>query len=268
VKRPRPKLGQHFLAHAGIRQRILDLLGVSPRDTWLEIGAGHGEMTDLLAQTGAQILAVETDPALVRQLQTRFADSPNVRLLHADILKLSLAEVARSALLSGSARIRVYGNLPYYITSPILQRLFAALDPIADIFVVVQREVAERLVASPKRRDYGYLSALAQFYTQPEILLRIPPGAFRPPPRVHSALVRLAPPGVGAGIPASEAEAFLRFLGLCFRHKRKTLFNNLRGEFAADRLREVVAERGHSLKTRAEELPVPALLALYRSLTG
>ncbi len=258
--RRRPKLGQHFLAHAGIRQRILDLLGVSPRDTWLEIGAGHGEMTALLAETGAQVVAVETDLALVSQLRARLEKSANVRILHADILKVSLAELA------GGARIRVYGNLPYYITSPILQHLFAAIDLIADIHVVVQREVAERLVATPHKRDYGYLSALAQFYTQPEILLRIPPGAFRPPPRVQSALVRLKPPGAGADVPAAEAAAFLRFLGLCFRQKRKTLFNNLRGSYAPDRLRGVLAEHGYTVKTRAEELPLPALLALYRNL--
>jgi 16S rRNA (adenine1518-N6/adenine1519-N6)-dimethyltransferase len=169
VKRRRPRLGQHFLTHAGIRERILDLLGAAPRDTWLEIGAGHGEMTKLLATSGGKVLAVETDPALVRQLQARFADTPKVRVFHADILKLSLAELAAPE----PARFRVYGNLPYYITSPILQHLFSSLELIADIHVVVQREVAARLVAGPGRRDYGYFSAVTQFYTQPEILLGI-----------------------------------------------------------------------------------------------
>lgn len=262
MKRRRPKLGQHFLVHRGIRERIADLLSCRPGDTWLEIGAGHGEMTALLAERAGRVLAVETDAELAKGLRERFQNTPTVEIIHGDILALPPEEVGRRA----PGRLRVYGNLPYYITSPILTHLFASIREVEDIFVVVQREVAERIVARPGRRTYGYLSALAQFYTEPEILLRIPPGAFRPPPRVRSALVRLRPPGAGRDIRPEEAQTFVRFLGICFRQKRKTLFNNLRGPFPAERIGEALQAKGYTMRTRAEELGVSELLELFRGL--
>lgn len=262
MKRRRPKLGQHFLADNRVRERIVERLDCQQSDCWLEIGAGHGEMTELLAARAAKVLAVETDARLVDQLRQRFEPSTTVEVIHADILKVSLVELAGQL----GQRLRVYGNLPYYITSPILTHLFDSLTHLKDILALMQREVAERLVAAPGRRDYGYLSALAQFHTEPKLLLRIPSGAFRPPPRVESALVRLAPPGVGAGLSENEAGRFIRFLSLCFRQKRKTLFNNLRRAFPAGQLREALVTEGRSLRARAEELTVLELLSLHRRL--
>ncbi|MFQ5817064.1 MAG: 16S rRNA (adenine(1518)-N(6)/adenine(1519)-N(6))-dimethyltransferase RsmA [Terriglobia bacterium] len=259
----RPKLGQHFLVHRGMRERIVELLGCGAGDCWLEIGAGHGEMTALLARRAARVLAVEADAWLVSELRGRFREVPAVEVIHADILQVSFAELAGA---SGAGSLRVYGNLPYYITSPILSHLFGSLTLIEDIFVVVQREVGERLATAPGRREYGYLSALTQFYTLPKLLLRIPPGAFRPPPRVQSALVRLKPPGVGSEVAPAEAEAFIRFLGLCFRQKRKTLVNNLRRVYPLAQVQAALSASGHTLRTRAEALSVRELLELYRRL--
>lgn len=238
------------------------MLGCRPEDRWLDIGAGHGEMTAVLAEQAARVVAVETDPRLVLELGERFAHTPNVEVVSGDILHVSVPELAERA----GGRLRVYGNLPYYISSPILSHLFASLAIIEDIFVVVQREVAERLVATPGQRDYGYLSAVTQFYTTPHLLLRLSPGAFRPAPRVHSALVELTPPGTGQGVPAGEAGEFVRFLGLCFRQKRKTLFNNLRRALPAERVRRGLAARGWSERARAEELSVSELWELYAKL--
>lgn len=269
-RRKRPKLGQHFLAHSGLRQRIANLLACQPSDCWLEIGAGHGEMTTLLAARTACVLAVETDGQLIATLRERFRDSPHVHPIHANILNLSLAELAaRYASLCperDGSELRVYGNLPYYITSPILRHLFAQLDTIRDIFVVVQREVAARLVAKAGRRDFGYLSAITQFYTTPTLLLRLPSSAFHPPPRVHSALVRLEPSGYLPNLSPAQADAFLHFLGNCFRQKRKTLFNNLRGVFPAEQVQAVLTEHGHTLQTRAEALGVEELLEIFGAL--
>ncbi len=269
-RRKRPKLGQHFLVHSGLRERIANLLACQPGDCWLEIGAGHGEMTALLAARAACVLAVETDAQLIATLREQFRDAAHVHLIHANILDLRLAELlagyASPGLHRGSPSLRVYGNLPYYITSPILRHLFAQLDTIRDIFVVVQREVAARLVAKTGSRDFGYLSAITHFYTTPRLLLRLPPGAFRPPPRVHSALVRLEPPGHAPKLSPAQADAFLSFLGNCFRQKRKTLFNNLRCAFLPEQVAAVLTQHGHTLRTRAEALDAQELLEIFRAL--
>jgi len=266
-RRKRPKLGQHFLVHSGLRQRIVSLLACQPSDCWLEIGAGHGEMTALLAAGAACVLAVETDAQLIATLRERFRNAPHVHPIHANILDLRLAELAARYACSqpgqNASGLRVYGNLPYYITSPILRHLFAQLDAIRDIFVVVQREVAARLVAKAGSRDFGYLSAVTQFYTMPALLLRLPPRAFHPPPRVHSALVRLEPPGYAPKLSPAQADAFLHFLGNCFRQKRKTLFNNLRCAFPAEQMQAVLTQHGYTLHTRAEALSVEELLEIF-----
>ncbi|MFQ5927184.1 MAG: 16S rRNA (adenine(1518)-N(6)/adenine(1519)-N(6))-dimethyltransferase RsmA, partial [Terriglobia bacterium] len=265
VNRRRPKLGQHFLVNRGLREQIVELLGCRADDCWVEIGAGHGEMTALLAARAARVLAVETDARLVAELRARFREEPGVEVIHADILRVSLAKLAA---LRGAGSLRVYGNLPYYITSPILAHLFASLALVEDIFVVVQREVAERLVATPGRREYGYLTVLTRFYTVPTLLQRIPPSAFRPPPRVNSALLHLKPPGVGSEVARAEAEAFIRFLRLCFRQKRKTLVNNLRGVYPREAVRAAMTASGHTVQMRAEALSVGELLELYRQLAA
>src|SRR3990167_7175820 len=164
------------------------------------------------AEPGPAVVAVERDPKLVAALRAQLAGFPRARVVESDILETRLDTLAREA---GVARWRVYGNLPYYITSPILQHLFASIELIADIHIVVQREVAERLAARPGSRDYGYLSVLAQFQATPEILLAVPRGAFRPPPKVESVLVRLVPPGARAALGAADGGGVLRFVGTC-----------------------------------------------------
>ena len=262
-RRRRPKLGQHFLADAGVRARLLQRLMIRSQDCWLEIGSGHGEMTLALAQQSAQVVAVEKDAALARALREKLRGQSGCTVVEADILEVSAATLAQQF---GVNRWRVYGNLPYYITSPILQRLFAALDVIADIHVVVQREVALRLTAEPGRRDYGYLSVLTQFYTTPALLEPIPRGAFQPPPKVESALVRLTPPGARERLAVAEPEAFLVFLQTCFRHKRKTLLNNLREVCPPDRVQAAMAESGLTVRSRAEELPLEQFAKLFHLL--
>ena len=262
MKRRRPPLGQHFLHDPGVRQKILYYLNCRPEDCWLEIGAGHGEMTLLLAGTGAQVVAIERDARLAAELRPQLAALANASLIEADILKVALETLASENKVE---RFRVYGNLPYYITSPILHRLFESRAAVADIHILIQREVAERLCTAPGSRDYGYLSVVTQFYTRAEILMPVARGAFRPPPKVESSLVRLVPPGKSAGVGVEDDDAFLRFVQACFRQKRRTLRANLRARFGA-RVEKALAALGLAPRARAEELPLEQLAGLYHTL--
>src|ERR1700691_3287221 len=165
----RQPLGQHFLISEAWRERIRSDLAPAAAVPWVEIGAGRGEMTCELARDGVRVVAIETDARLIPFLQA--LDIPHVEVVHGDVLEADLPALA-------GGPFRVYGNLPYYITSPILHRLLGVFAAsIRDIHIVVQSEVAERIAAAPGGREYGYLSAFCQFYSRPEILLSIPPGA-------------------------------------------------------------------------------------------
>jgi 16S rRNA (adenine1518-N6/adenine1519-N6)-dimethyltransferase len=164
--------------------------------------------------------------------------------------------------LTGDGRFSVYGNLPYYITSPILHRLFEHVERIVAIHIVIQFEVAVRIVAKPGRRDYGYLSVASQWFSSPEIAFRIPPGAFRPPPKVASALVSFGMPGARAKNSVKDENAFLDFVKECFAQKRKTLRNNLRGRLGT-RTEEIMREAGLFRDARAEQLTVLQFAELF-----
>ena len=267
----RQRLGQHFLCDAGWREKIARAIRVSRHSLerpetllkpycWIEIGAGHGEMTEFLAASGAPVYAVELDPPLIAHLQRLAAKFPNLTIVPGDVLEIDLAAI------SGGRRIRLYGNLPYYITSPILHRFFQSADVIDEIHIVIQLEVAFRLAARPATKDYGYLSVLTQYFSAPSITLKLPPGAFRPPPEVGSALVSLKLPGENARLGISEEAAFMDFVKLCFAQKRKTLVNNLRALAAPPKVKEILAELGLLAEARAEELSVAQLAAVFQKL--
>jgi 16S rRNA (adenine1518-N6/adenine1519-N6)-dimethyltransferase len=260
------RLGQNFLVDAAWRGRVIEALCVATGDVWIEIGAGRGEMTAELARRASRVFAIEKDPPLAHHLRRLAAEAPNLKLLQADILKVDLAALIREAdETAAGARVSVYGSLPYYITSPILQRLFPVAGRLAGIHVIIQREVAERLVARPGTRDYGYLSVATQFYTQPEIVLTIPPGAFRPPPRVTSSLVRMRAPGLGAQLGVADAHEFLGFAQACFAQKRKKLLNNLLALAPRMQALEWLAAAGAPPAARAEQLTLQQLAAVWRA---
>lgn len=260
----RQRLGQHFLGNVGWRTKILQTLPRNANETWIEIGAGHGEMTQSLAGAGRRVIAVETDARLAERLRARVSANPaawpGIEVVSADVLQADLGKLA------GGGKFRVYGNLPYYITSPILHHLFLRADQIDSIHIVIQLEVAARICARPGRREYGYLSAACQFYTKPEIVLRIPRGAFRPPPRVTSALVRMTLPGERAWLDIADEKRLLGFLHLCFSQKRKTLRNNLRSIADDDRIDAALAASGLRPDARAEQLSLSQFAALFNNL--
>ncbi|HLW98840.1 MAG TPA: 16S rRNA (adenine(1518)-N(6)/adenine(1519)-N(6))-dimethyltransferase RsmA [Candidatus Acidoferrales bacterium] len=268
-------LGQNFLAGEGWRGRIFSLLGARAGDIWLEIGAGHGEMTELLAGRAARVIALELDAQLAAGLRKRAANWPNVEVVEADVLASDLARIA------GAPKFRIYGSIPYYITSPILHRIYDTSAHIESAHLIMQLEVAKRLAAKPGHREYGYLSVATQFYARPEILLKIPPGAFRPQPKVDSALVALRFPGPGADLNLDDS-AFLEFVQGCFAQKRKTLVNNLRGKLPSAKpargskrsksnsnsLSDILRNAGISERARAEELSLDQFAALHRILNS
>ncbi|HEV2196391.1 MAG TPA: 16S rRNA (adenine(1518)-N(6)/adenine(1519)-N(6))-dimethyltransferase RsmA [Candidatus Acidoferrum sp.] len=264
---PRQRLGQHFLADLDWREQIARAIRVSPHSTvplpkddqhcWIEIGAGHGEMTRHLLAPGGPVTAIELDPALASGLRRLTKESPNLTVVSSDILKTDIAAIA------SGRRIRVYGNLPYYITSPILHHLFNFAAIIDEIHLVIQTEVAQRLAAQPGTRDYGYLSVVTQFYTRPEFVFEIPREAFQPPPKVTSALVTLRLPGERTKLALKDEHGFLKYVKLSFSQKRKTLVNNLRSLAKPESLRATFASLGLRPDVRAEQLAVAQLAALH-----
>jgi 16S rRNA (adenine1518-N6/adenine1519-N6)-dimethyltransferase len=268
----RQRLGQHFLTDLGWREEIARAIRVSeqsitpiPRGEaadfcWIEIGSGHGEMTEQLASTGLPVHAIELDAQLAASLKGLAKRFPNLEILSADILEANIAEIA------AGRRVRIYGNLPYYITSPILHRLFDSAEIIDEIHIVIQHEVALRLVAQPGSRDYGYLSVLTQYFSRPELVLEIPRDAFRPPPEVGSALVTLRLPGTRAKLPGLNESKFLDFVKLCFSQKRKTLINNLKSRVKPELVRQALAKLNLRVDARAEQISVSELAALFQAL--
>ena len=250
------KLGQHFLTDASWQERIARAVRIDD-GVWVEIGAGHGEMTSRLAQKASKVFAIELDPRLAERLREVTAPCKNVEVVEGDVMAADFEK------LTGGKRFSVYGNLPYYITSPILHRLFEHVERIAAIHIVIQFEVAERIVAQPGRRDYGYLSVASQWFGRPELAFRIPPGAFRPPPKVASALVSFRMPGARAKNSVEDESKFLDFVKECFAQKRKTLRNNLRARLAG-RVDEVLREAGLSPDARAEQLTVSQFANLFQ----
>jgi 16S rRNA (adenine1518-N6/adenine1519-N6)-dimethyltransferase len=260
----KPKLGQNFLVDDAARHAIVDALGDIRQRTIIEIGPGHGAITEILASRCQKLIALELDRALAAELTFRFRDQPHVQIIEADVLKTDLA-----AFIPELETADVIGNLPYYITSDILLQLFAAgrNGILSRAVVMMQREVADRVAAAPGVRDYGLLSATAQMNAQIDHLFTLPPSAFSPPPEVDSTVLRLqfAPRFVELGVDAAGFDNFLR---QCFAQKRKTLQNNLRASgHSADQIAAAWPASIPAL-ARAESIPLQPMAELYLSLTS
>jgi 16S rRNA (adenine1518-N6/adenine1519-N6)-dimethyltransferase len=274
ARRPKtkPKLGQHFLNSDDVAARIVDALGDVSESTVLEIGPGRGILTSLLARRTPRLIAVELDRVLAAQLRLKFGMARNVEILEADVLAIDFDSLfgpkpglGRPGMEFKPQPVRVVGNLPYYITSDILLRLFEFSKYFESIVIMVQREVADRIAAAPGGSEYGILSATAQLYARVEKLFIVPPGAFSPPPKVHSAVLRLtiAPQQEKLGV---AGDGFIDFLRLSFGQKRKTLWNNLRGKYDEKGLKRALAEAHVKPTARAETLDLAESAAVYRAL--
>ena len=270
----KPKLGQHFLTDDSAARRIVDALGDVSQRTVLEIGPGRGVLTSLLAKRARRLIAIELDRVLAAQLRMKFALYPNVEIIEGDVLAMDFSTLfgpkpgaSRPGLVQKPEPIPVVGNLPYYITSEILLRMFEFRELFSAIVVMVQKEVADRLAASPGNRDYGLLSATAQLYSQVERIFTLPPGAFSPPPKVHSSVVRLVMSPRLEKLNVEE-EGFIKFLKLSFGQKRKTLWNNLKSEYSPHPLKDALQAAGVKPTVRAEALSLEKTAAIYRALAS
>jgi 16S rRNA (adenine1518-N6/adenine1519-N6)-dimethyltransferase len=274
ARRPRnkPKLGQHFLVGNDVASRIVDSLGDLAENTVLEIGPGRGILTSLLAKRTRRLIAVELDRVLAAQLRLRFAMARNVEIIEADILTIDFDSLfglkpglGRPGIEIKPQPAKVVGNLPYYITSDILLRLFEYSKYFESIVIMVQREVADRLAAAPGSRDYGLLSATTQLYARAEKLFTLAPGAFSPPPKVHSSVVRLTidPQQERLGV---AGDGFVDFLRLSFGQKRKTLWNNLKAKYDGAAIEHALSLAKVKPAARAETLSLEQNAAVYRAL--
>lgn len=258
------KLGQNFLRDSHAVERIVAALGDLVDRTVVEIGPGQGAITGVLAARAKHVIAVELDHDLALPLRVRFPPE-KFSVVEQDVLAFDFA-AASAEHGSPGERFSVVGNLPYYITSPILLKL-AENHAVLDLAVLmVQREVADRVTAQPGSRDYGVLSVTAQAYGPVEPLFTLPPSAFSPPPEVHSTVFRwrFAPRFAKLGV---LEEPFLRFVKQAFAQKRKTLANNLRAAgFAPDEVMSALNKTGIPAKARAETLSIDSFAALVKVL--
>jgi 16S rRNA (adenine1518-N6/adenine1519-N6)-dimethyltransferase len=274
ARRPqtKPKMGQHFLASEDLAARVVDTLGDVSQSTVLEIGPGRGIMTSLLARRARRLIAVELDRVLAAQLRLKFGMSRNVEIIEGDVLAIDFDSLfgpkpglSQPGIDLKPQSVKVVGNLPYYITSDILLRLFEFSKYFDSIVIMVQREVADRIAAEPGGRDYGMLSATAQLYARVENLFTLPPGAFVPAPKVHSSVLRLTidPQQEKLGV---AGDGFIDFLRLSFGQKRKTLWNNLKAKYKGAALKRALAEAKVKATARAETLSLEESAAVYRAL--
>lgn len=274
ARRPqiKPKLGQHFLASDDSAVRIVDALGDVSESTVLEIGPGKGILTSLLAKRAQRLIAVELDRVLAAQLRLKFGMYRNVEIIEADVLAIDIDSLfgpkpglGRPGIEIKPQPVRVVGNLPYYITSDILLRLFEFSKYFESIVIMVQKEVADRIAAEPGGRDFGMLSATAQLHARIERLFTLPPGAFFPPPKVHSTVLRLTidPQQEELGV---AGDGFIDFLRVSFGQKRKTLWNNLKESYPEVNLKRALLEANVKPTARAETLSLEQSAAVYRAL--
>lgn len=260
----KPKLGQNFLVDDDARHRIVDALGDVSGRTVVEIGPGHGAITEILAERCCRLIAVELDRALAAELRFRFREHANVTIIEQDVLTVNFTALANEA-----GGVDVVGNLPYYITSDILLHLFAVAGDsrLRRAVLMMQREVGERIAAAPGVKEYGLLSATTQMYAEVQALMVLPPSAFNPPPAVYSSVVRLEfqPRFKELGV---DAGGFDRFLKQAFAQKRKTLRNNLRVAGYAGETVQAAWPGGLAEAVRAEQVGLAVMAELYRGLKG
>jgi 16S rRNA (adenine1518-N6/adenine1519-N6)-dimethyltransferase len=265
--RAKKRFGQNFLIDRNLVDKIIHTADVREGDSVLEIGPGAGTLTQAIAERGAEVVAVEVDRDLIAITQEVTAAYPNVKTINADILSLDLPQMLSDHF--GDARVKVVGNLPYYITSPIIARVIEARARIDLVTLMVQREVAERLNASPGTKDFGSMSVFVQFYTETEIVAHVSKNVFYPPPEVSSAIVRLRPRSTPAvDVPCEQT--FLDVVHCGFGRRRKTLLNSLSDCSALGLSKEQVArvlhDAGIDPSLRAEVLSLEDFASIARQL--
>jgi 16S rRNA (adenine1518-N6/adenine1519-N6)-dimethyltransferase len=256
--RPRKRFGQNFLQDDHVIDRIVSAIRPLADDHLVEIGPGRGALTEYLARAGCRLDVVELDRDLVPGLLAAFSIYPRFRLHSADALDFDYR-----SLVQGQERLRVVGNLPYNISTPLIFRLLDAADIIRDMHFMLQLEVVERLAAQPGGKEWGRLGIMTQYRCRVEHLFNVPPEAFRPPPKVQSAVVRLAPWQTAPWEPCDE-NRLRQVVAAAFAHRRKTLRNNLKDLINNNDLERVGIDPG----ARAETLELPDFIRIANAVDG
>lgn len=260
------RFGQNFLIDAHVLEKIVSAAGITNDDCVLEIGPGIGTMTQYLAESAGQVIAVEIDTNLLPILTDTLKDYSNVKVINQDILKVDINELVKEY--NNGRPIKVVANLPYYITTPIIMGLFESNVPIDNITVMVQKEVADRMQVGPGSKDYGALSLAVQYYASPYIVANVPPNCFIPRPNVGSAVIRLTryqePP-----VQVKDPKLMFKLIRASFNQRRKTLQNGLNNSpevsFSKEEITKAIESLGVSPSVRGEALSLEqfAQLANY-----
>lgn len=260
-------LGQNFLVDANILRLIIHHAELDRQTGVIEVGAGIGTLTEALAQHAGRVLSFEIDQRLKPILEETLAPYANVRIIHQDVLKADLKSLVDDWL-SGYEKLKVVANLPYYVTTPILERLLESGLAFCGMVLMVQKEMAQRLVAKAGSKDYGSLTVFIQYYLEPRLIKVVPPSVFIPKPHVDSALIKLLP-RTKPPVAVRDEAFFFQMVRACFAQRRKTLLNNLLpfvGETKKERLAELLAAVGIHPQIRAESLTIEQFAQLANAL--
>lgn len=266
--RTKKSLGQNFLQDEAAVERIAEASGAGPEDLVIEIGPGAGALTGALAERAGRVAAVELDSRLIPMLERSLSHYGNVSVLNEDILRADLPGIIKEAAMPGD--VKIVGNLPYYITTPILLGLLEQDLPLESITAMVQKEVAERITASPGGKDYGVLSVSLQYYCRAERVLDVPADSFRPRPKVDSAVVKLTLRGRDERLGPEKEAVFFETVKRSFSQRRKTLGNSLSGFCGAskEQAAELLSGAGIDPSRRAETLSIAEFIKLSESFSG
>ena len=257
-------LGQNFLIDGNIVRKICQDGDITKEDYVLEIGPGIGTLTEELALNAKKVVAVELDQKLLPILEETLVDYDNVEIVHGDILRVDIKGLIEEKL--GGGPIKVVANLPYYVTTPIIAKLIEEDFNIESIIVMIQKEVADRIVAGPGNKQYGSLSVFVNFYTEPEILIGVPKTVFMPQPKVDSAVIKLK---LKKNLPQVNREVFFKVVKSAFGKRRKTILNSLSSQelgLEKEIIREVLETVGIPLEERAENLKIEDFIKISKTL--
>ncbi|WP_037465054.1 16S rRNA (adenine(1518)-N(6)/adenine(1519)-N(6))-dimethyltransferase RsmA [Shimazuella kribbensis] len=261
-------LGQNFLTDAHVLQQIIDAADLDEQAGVIEIGPGLGALTEGLAKSAKKVVAIELDNRLIPILQDLFQDQSNVEIVHADALKLDFAQLI-SDKFSSCSKVHVVANLPYYVTSPILVKLLESKLSLSNIVVMIQKEVAERILASPGSKTYGSLSVFAQYFSEPSKVVQVPAHVFVPRPQVDSMVIRLSMLPQSP-VPVDDEAFFFQVVRASFAKRRKTLLNSLSSSLPfpieKTQLEELIRSIGIDPSCRGEMLSIESFAQLSNVL--